>query len=172
MRCKGVRPALTERWNFSSRMGKYHWDGHQACGLCLSRVKTEACGGRCPSAAKITIGVQHRVEQLADRPEGFSPARRVRLKACAAAGCDCCVHWTLPPRPQGRRAVLSASGGAWAGVLYSAPSAAGGHPGSCGWPLCGRRHPPPAVRAGVRTPGFSDGQYGTVQLLSPDEIES
>ena len=58
---------------FFPEEGKYHWDGHRACGLCLEPGETEACGGRCPVCGKkITIGVQHRVEQLADRPEGFS----------------------------------------------------------------------------------------------------
>ena len=36
--------------------------------------QTAAYGGRCPVCGKkITIGVQHRVEELADRPEGFRP---------------------------------------------------------------------------------------------------
>ena len=65
--------ALTGTLEFFPEEGKYHWDGHRACGLCLEPGETEACGGRCPVCGKkITIGVQHRVEQLADRPEGFS----------------------------------------------------------------------------------------------------
>lgn len=60
---------------FFPEEGKYHLDGHRGCQLCLTPAQTAACGGRCPVCGKkITIGVQHRVEQLADRPEGFAPS--------------------------------------------------------------------------------------------------
>lgn len=57
---------------FFPEEGKYHMDGHRKCNLCLSPSETEACAGKCPVCGrKITIGVSHRIEQLADRPEGF-----------------------------------------------------------------------------------------------------
>ena len=57
---------------FFPEEGKYHYDGHRNCRLCLKPSETEQYGGKCPVCGKkITIGVQHRVEQLADRPEGF-----------------------------------------------------------------------------------------------------
>lgn len=52
--------------------GKYHHDGHRPCGIRLTPRETIAHGFRCPGCGnKITMGVLHRVEQLADRPEGF-----------------------------------------------------------------------------------------------------
>ena len=52
--------------------GKYHMDGHRKCNLCLTPLETEKHIGICPVCGrKITIGVSHRVEQLADRAEGF-----------------------------------------------------------------------------------------------------
>lgn len=57
---------------FFPEEGKYHYDGHRNCGLCLKPTETEAYGGKCPVCGKkLTIGVEHRVEQLADREEGF-----------------------------------------------------------------------------------------------------
>ena len=57
---------------FFPEEGKYHYDGHRNCHLCLKPSETEQYGGKCPVCGKkLTIGVQHRVEQLADRPEGF-----------------------------------------------------------------------------------------------------
>src|SRR5699024_9198860 len=52
--------------------GKYQLDGHRKCGLCLTPAETEKYNGICPVCGKkITVGVSHRVEQLADRQEGF-----------------------------------------------------------------------------------------------------
>ena len=57
---------------FFPEEGKYHFDGHRKCHLCLSPAETEKYNGKCPVCGrKLTIGVSHRVEQLADRPEGF-----------------------------------------------------------------------------------------------------
>ena len=59
---------------FFPEEGKYHYDGHRPCNICLTPRETERYGGRCPSCnRKITLGVCHRVEALADRPEKFSP---------------------------------------------------------------------------------------------------
>jgi uncharacterized protein (TIGR00375 family) len=50
--------------------GKYHLDGHRKCGVRLNPSETLAHGGRCPACgAPVTIGVEHRVEALADRSE-------------------------------------------------------------------------------------------------------
>src|SRR5229473_1630359 len=50
--------------------GKYHLDGHRKCAVRLEPKETIAHGGRCPVCGQpLTIGVEHRVEMLADRGE-------------------------------------------------------------------------------------------------------
>jgi uncharacterized protein (TIGR00375 family) len=54
--------------------GKYHYDGHRLCGVCFSPEQTAKLKGICPVCKKpLTIGVQYRVDELADRPDGFVP---------------------------------------------------------------------------------------------------
>lgn len=57
---------------FFPEEGKYHYDGHRACDVCLSPEETIRCNYLCPVCGrKLTIGVMHRVEKLADRKEDF-----------------------------------------------------------------------------------------------------
>lgn len=57
---------------FFPEEGKYHYDGHRKCGVCLSPKEAQKYDGICPVCGKkLTMGVDHRVEQLADREEGF-----------------------------------------------------------------------------------------------------
>ena len=63
---------LTGTIEFFPEEGKYHYDGHRKCGVCLSPREAEKYNGICPVCGKkLTMGVDHRVEQLADRAEGF-----------------------------------------------------------------------------------------------------
>lgn len=60
---------------FFPEEGKYHLDGHRKCGARLTPAETRKNGGLCPVCGKaVTVGVMHRVEELADRPEGKRPA--------------------------------------------------------------------------------------------------
>ena len=53
---------------FFPEEGKYHLDGHRKCEVRLTPKETLAHGGRCPVCGeKVTVGVEHRVEVLADR---------------------------------------------------------------------------------------------------------
>ncbi len=55
---------------FFPEEGKYHLDGHRACGVRLEPAETIALAGRCPvCGARVTVGVAHRIETLADRSE-------------------------------------------------------------------------------------------------------
>ncbi|SNY58542.1 UvrD-helicase domain-containing protein [Paractinoplanes atraurantiacus] len=57
---------------FFPEEGKYHADGHRACGVNWEPERTRENAGRCPECGKpLTVGVLSRVEDLADRPLGF-----------------------------------------------------------------------------------------------------
>lgn len=59
---------------FFPEEGKYHNDGHRNCKVCMTPDETIASGGKCPVCGRrITVGVYHRVVELADRAEGYTP---------------------------------------------------------------------------------------------------
>ncbi|MYH63503.1 MAG: AAA family ATPase [Caldilineaceae bacterium SB0675_bin_29] len=59
---------------FFPEEGKYHLDGHRKCGVCWEPVTTIANEGLCSNCGKpVTVGVYHRVEELADRDPGARP---------------------------------------------------------------------------------------------------
>jgi PHP family Zn ribbon phosphoesterase len=61
-----------------SRYGKYFWDGHRKCSISLSPAETRKRKYICPVCkTKVTIGVAHRIETLAQRPEGWRPAASI-----------------------------------------------------------------------------------------------
>ncbi|MEM2676277.1 MAG: endonuclease Q family protein [Candidatus Bathyarchaeia archaeon] len=58
--------------------GKYHWTGHRSCHMSLSPKEAIKLGNICPVCRKkLTKGVEQRVEELADRPEGFVPENAI-----------------------------------------------------------------------------------------------
>lgn len=62
---------------FFPEEGKYHYDGHRKCGIRWEPQTTLAHDAICSVCGKkVTVGVMHRVETLADRPDGDLPARR------------------------------------------------------------------------------------------------
>jgi len=67
---------------FFPEEGKYHFDGHRDCGVRFSPKETKANKGICPKCKKrLTIGVMNRVDQLADRPDGFQPTNGIPFKS-------------------------------------------------------------------------------------------
>jgi uncharacterized protein (TIGR00375 family) len=55
---------------FFPEEGKYHLDGHRKCAARLTPRETLENDGRCPVCGeRVTVGVLHRVEMLADRTE-------------------------------------------------------------------------------------------------------
>ncbi len=60
---------------FFPEEGMYHLDGHRQCNFVCPPVETKKLNGLCPNCRRpLTIGVLSRVEELADRPEGYRPA--------------------------------------------------------------------------------------------------
>jgi len=53
---------------FFPEEGKYHMDGHRKCDFCCEPAETLKHCGRCPKCGGIiTVGVEHRVNRLADK---------------------------------------------------------------------------------------------------------
>ncbi len=63
--------AIVRTIEFFPEQGKYHHDGHRACGVSLAPAESRRLGNSCPVCGKpLTLGVLHRVEDLADGQAG------------------------------------------------------------------------------------------------------
>jgi ATP-dependent DNA helicase UvrD/PcrA len=68
--------------------GKYFLDGHRKCDVRMEPPETKRHGSVCPSCKKpLTVGVLHRISELADREDGARPAN---------AGSS----WSIVPLPE------------------------------------------------------------------------
>lgn len=66
---------------FYPEEGMYHFDGHRACAVCTTPKESRRLNGLCPVCRRpLTLGVAYRVEELADRPEGYRPANKPGFK--------------------------------------------------------------------------------------------
>lgn len=77
---ESIRQALKTKKGFIGTVeffpeeGKYHYDGHRSCGVNLTPEETLHHNYLCPVCGRrVTVGVMHRVNNLADRPTGFKP---------------------------------------------------------------------------------------------------
>ncbi len=69
-----TRKGLAGTIEFFPEEGKYHYDGHRLCSVSLTPKETKKYDYLCPMCGKkVTVGVMHRVDLLADRDEGFRP---------------------------------------------------------------------------------------------------
>ncbi|MBI2003751.1 MAG: DNA helicase UvrD [Parcubacteria group bacterium] len=67
---------------FFPEEGKYHYDGHRACGVSFNPEETKKHNSICPKCKRpLTVGVLYRVAELADRPVGFRTANPVPYKS-------------------------------------------------------------------------------------------
>jgi uncharacterized protein (TIGR00375 family) len=66
---------------FFPEEGKYHYDGHRKCDVVFSPQETIQNQCLCPKCGKkLTVGVMHRVTELADRESGFPQAPGIPYK--------------------------------------------------------------------------------------------
>lgn len=66
---------------FFPEEGKYHYDGHRLCNVRFSPQESREHKNRCPKCGRpLTIGVMNRVEQLADRDQGFVPENAIPFR--------------------------------------------------------------------------------------------
>jgi DNA helicase II / ATP-dependent DNA helicase PcrA len=155
---------------FFPEEGKYHLDGHRKCGVRLDPGRTRELAAICPECGKpLTVGVQHRVAELADRPAGYRPA--------GAAGFTCLVQLPqivgeiLATGPKSKK-VLTEVGrlvtalGPELNILGRVAlddiTRVGGSP--LGEAIA-------RLRRGevIRDAGY-DGEYGTIRLFKPAEL--
>ena len=155
---------------FFPEEGKYHLDGHRKCGVRVEPEQTRELGEICPQCGKpLTVGVLHRVAELADRPPGYRPP--------GAAGFTNLIQLPyimgeiLATGPKSKRVTgevgrLVAALGPELGILRDVPlddvRRAGGS-------LLGEALA--RLRRGevIRDAGY-DGEYGTIRLFQPDEL--
>lgn len=75
-----TKKGLKETIEVNPSYGKYHFDGHRNCNICFSPTESIKKKDICPKCKrKLTIGVAHRVEELADREEGYRPKNAVNF---------------------------------------------------------------------------------------------
>lgn len=157
---------------FFPEEGKYHFDGHRKCGLCISPSETVRYGNKCPVCGKkITIGVQNRVEQLADREEGYVlPAGRPFesiVPLLEVIGASTGIS-SAGKKAMAQYEHLTTVLGPEFSILREVPIEDI------------RKEAGPLIAEGIdrlrkghveRTPGF-DGEYGKISLLTPEDISS
>lgn len=157
---------------FYPEEGKYHLDGHRNCHLRLTPEETARYGGRCPVCGKkITVGVLNRVEALADRPEGFIPSRVKPFEHLMPLPEVIAASLGLSPTSVKTDALykrLLHKLGAELPILRELdPDLVGREAGE-------------AVAEGIRrlrrgqvsALGGFDGEYGTIALFSPQELDT
>ena len=72
---------------FFPEEGKYHYDGHRSCKVRLKPADSKAASGICPvCGGRLTAGVLHRVEALADRDEGCLPPSAKHFESLVPLG--------------------------------------------------------------------------------------
>jgi len=157
---------------FFPEEGKYHLDGHRKCGIKLSPRETLAQGSRCPvCGGPITIGVLHRVEQLADRsenealppPTGGAVSNLVPLPEVLGEIAGSGPASKTVERGYGR---LLATLGSELSILQSVPLEDITRTASSLLAEAIAR-----LRAGqvIRDAGY-DGEYGVIRLFADDEL--
>src|SRR5580693_3608584 len=154
---------------FFPEEGKYHLDGHRKCGVRIEPEQTTALEDRCPACGKpLTVGVLHRVAELADRPAGFRPD--------GAAGFTCLVQLPqiigeiLGTGPKSKK--VTAEAGRLVGALGPELTILREVPLDDLRRVGGARFAEGIgrLRRGevIREAGY-DGEYGTIRLFGPDE---
>lgn len=77
-----TKEGLAETLETNPEYGKYHFDGHRNCNVCLSPEESKKLNNLCPKCGGLlTIGVLNRVGKLADREEGFRPKNATPFKS-------------------------------------------------------------------------------------------
>ncbi|WP_119726574.1 endonuclease Q family protein [Thermomonospora amylolytica] len=155
---------------FFPEEGRYHLDGHRACGVRMTPQQTREREGICPVCGRpLTVGVLSRVEELADRPEGVRPEGAAGFRSLVPL--PEIMGEILGVGPKSKRVLreideLVAALGPELAILEEVPVE-----------VIRTRSPLLAeavdrLRRGevIRESGY-DGEYGTIRLFEPGRLE-
>jgi len=150
--------------------GMYHIDGHRACGFSCSPDESKKLKNICPVCGKeLVIGVLNRVNELADRKEGFKPDSVIPYKQAVELDKIICEAFNIKSRNS--KEVLATyeemikNLGSELEILLEMPLEKI------------KAKAPLEIVEGIKrmregkmyvVPGF-DGQYGIVKIFSPEE---
>lgn len=153
---------------FFPEEGKYHLDGHRACNVALDPKESKQLGDICPVCGKpLTVGVLHRVLDLADRDEpAYAPdeARFASLIPLPELLGELLGVGAKSRKVRLRQAELTSRFGSELDILHTVSEAdLRAH-----WDALGEAVA--RMRAGrvFRQAGY-DGEYGVVRVFDPRE---
>jgi DNA helicase-2/ATP-dependent DNA helicase PcrA len=173
-----IRRALETGQGFSGTVeffpeeGKYHLDGHRKCGVRMEPSETRRHGGRCPVCGRPpTVGVLHRVEELADRPPGARPPGAAGFRNLIQLPQLAGEVLGVGPRSKAVTAVVGGLVdrlGPELDLLEHVPidDIAGAAP-----PLLAEAIDRVRRGAVIREAGY-DGEYGIIRVFTPEELRS
>jgi ATP-dependent DNA helicase UvrD/PcrA len=151
---------------FFPEEGKYHYDGHRKCRLSLHPSETRRRNGVCPKCGKpVTVGVLHRVYELADRespalPKPFYSIIPLPEILSEILGCG-----PSAKKVMGAYEELLASLGPELHILMDTPSQ---DIERLGGPLLSEAVDRMRESRVIRTEGY-DGEYGVIRLFEESE---
>jgi DNA helicase-2/ATP-dependent DNA helicase PcrA len=159
---------------FFPEEGKYHEDGHRKCDVCLSPEETVKLKNLCPVCGKpLTIGVMHRVNELADRKGKDLPVPQTAGKVFSLVPLEEILSEIMQVGVSSNAVSntyeeLIKKLGPELSILRDVPIEE-----------ITKRHSSPLgeaisrLRSGkvIRQAGY-DGQYGIIKLFEPQELES
>lgn len=156
---------------FYPEEGKYHLDGHRACGIVLEPHEARELGDICPVCGHpLTIGVLHRVLELADRKTPpnlyLEPAVHPLVPLGEVLG-EILGVGPLSRKVQERYARALRELGPELDILCRLPEAQV----RAWWEPLGEAVARMRAGRALRKPGF-DGQYGSIRLFQPGELDS
>lgn len=155
---------------FYPEEGMYHYDGHRDCGVRYTPAETKKNKGLCYKCKKpVVVGVEYRVDELADRPVGYQPANKPGFKKLVEL--DKVIAESIGVRSRSSKkvqeiyTVLTSTLGKELDILMDTPISDIAFASNATIAEAVRR-----VRAGELSvePGF-DGQYGTVMIFKDEE---
>ncbi len=155
---------------FYPEEGKYHHDGHRKCGICFDPITTRAHNNNCPVCGKpLTIGVSHRVMELADRNTPLYPDQAPGFESLIPLAEILSELLGVGP---GSKAVLKqyarliGTFGSEFTLLRDTPIDVIGHDST----LLGEAIKRVRERRVIRQAGF-DGQFGIIHVFAEGEID-